>query len=247
MANPLAITLLASGPQSASDSGEDVDIGALRSCVKLRLTLSVISGTGARLTVYIETAPTEIGPWKPLQSFPSLTVSGTKDQVFADCMQFVRVRWVLEGTTPIATFGIAGAAHVLYAKLADVGVHAIPVEAIKSVPVAEQAACCLAATDEADGYIGGGKTLPLTAWGEDLTGKVAELAAFRIMKRRGFQPEGVDELIVKGRDDAISWLKGVARGDVEPPGMIDSTPDGYDAAVSVMSSGAAMSNRSFWP
>ncbi len=246
MANALAVELLASGAQGASGSSDAVDIGELRSCLKLRLELSTLSGTGAKLAVYIETAPAETGPWKGVQSFPALTVIATKDQVFADCMQFVRARWVLDGTTPSATFSVTGAAHVLYAKLADVGDLAIPASAIKSVPLDEQAKCCLSATDEADGYLGGGKTLPLVAWGDDLTTQVAQIAAYRILKRRGFQPEGSDELIVKGRDDAISWLKGVARGDIEPPGMIDSTPEAYEPGISVISDAPSNSGGQYW-
>jgi phage gp36-like protein len=199
---------------------------------------------GAKLTVYVETAPSADGPWQALASFPALSVVASKDQVFADCLRYNRVRWVLEGATPSATFVVSGAAHVLYAKIADVGVHALPPEAIKSVPLVEQAACCLSATDEADGYLGGGKKLPLTAWGDDLTMQVAQIAAFRIMKRRGFQPQGSDELIVKGRDDAISWLRGVGRGDIEPPGMVDSTPDTYDAGITVIS---APRQCGWWP
>lgn len=235
MANALAVTLHASAAETASSASAAIDIGTLRSCLKLRLELGALTGDGARLTVYIETGASVAGPWRGLGAFPALTVAATKDQVFADCLRYNRVRWLLEGATPSATFRVDGSAHVLYAKVADVGIHAIPAEAIKSVSVAEQAACCLAATDEADGYIGGGKTLPLTAWGDDLTAKVAEIAAFKIMKRRGFQPQGTDELIVKGRDDAISWLKGVGNGSIEPPGMIDSTPEVYDAGISVFS------------
>lgn len=235
MANALAVTLHASAAETASGASAAIDIGALRSCLKLRLDLDSITGTGARVSVFIETAASATGPWRPLSSFPALSVAVSKEQVFADCLRWNRVRCTIEGTGTSATFTVSGAAHVLYAKVADVGIHAIPAEAIKSVSVAEQAACCLAATDEADGYIGGGKTLPLTAWGDDLTAQVANIAAFKIMKRRGFQPQGSDELIVKGRDDAISWLRGVGRGDIEPPGMVDSTPDVYDAGISVFS------------
>lgn len=235
MANPLAVTLHASAAETTSSASTAIDIGALRSCLKLRLELDAITGTDARATIYVETGASAAGPWRSLGAFPALSVAATKDQVFADCLRFNRVRWLLEGTTPSVNFKVDGSAHVLYAKVADVGIHAIPADAIKSVSVAEQAACCLAATDEADGYIGGGKTLPLTAWGDDLTAQVANIAAFKIMKRRGFQPQGSDELIVKGRDDAISWLRGVGRGDIEPPGMVDSTPDLYDAGIAVFS------------
>jgi phage gp36-like protein len=154
---------------------------------------------------------------------------------------------VLDGTTPSATFSAAGAAHVLYAKPTDLGVLSIAKSAIKNVEAEDLAAHCLAGTDEADGYLGAGKTLPLTAWSDDLTAKVADLVTFKVMKQRGFQPEGTDELIVKGRDDAVSWLKGVARGDIEPPGMIDSTPETYEAGIVVYSDAPQNSGGQFWP
>lgn len=247
MTNPLAVTLQASAEVSASASGAAVDIGALRSCLKLRLELSAIAGTTPALAVKIETAPATTGPWQKVADFPTLLAASAKDQVFADCRRYVRATWTLSGGTPTATFGVSGDAHVLYAKVADVGVHAIQPEAIKSVSAAEQAACCLAATDEADGYLGGGKTLPLTAWGDDLTMQVAQIAAFRVLKRRGFQPDGSDDLIVKGRDDAISWLRGVGRGDIEPPGMIDSTPEVYEAGISVYSDTPRDAGGGYWP
>lgn len=246
MANALAVALHASGAEAASGNGTAVDIGLLRSCLKLSLQVDAISGTGASLTVHIESAPSATGPWQIVQSFPGLTVASSKRQIFADCLQFVRARWVIAGATPSVTFTVSGAAHVLYAKVADVGTHAIPATAISSVSAAEQAALCLAATDEADGYLGGGKTLPLAAWGDDLTAQVANIAAFKIMKRRGFQPDGSDELIVKGRDDAVSWLRGVARGDIEPPGLVDSTPEEYEPGISVSSDSPTNSGGQYW-
>jgi phage gp36-like protein len=245
MANALAVTLQASAEALASGAADGVEIAAIRSCVKLRLDLTALTA-GAKLTVYIDTGASATGPWRSLGAFPALLVAATKDQTFADCLAFVRARWVLEGATPSATFSVAGAAHVLYAKVGDLDAHGIPAAAIGSASQSVQAECCLAATNEADGYLGGGKTLPLTAWESDLTDAVAQIAVYKIMKRRGFQPQGSDELIVKGRDDAISWLRGVARGDIEPPGLVDSTPEAYEASVSVYSDTQTNSGGEFW-
>lgn len=247
MANALTVTLHAAGAESASGSGSAVSIGELRSCLKLRLRLDSISGTGAKLTVTVETASTSTGPWQPVDSFVTLSVAKTVDRVFADCLPYVRVSWQLTGSTSSATFAVTGAAHVLYARLADFGTHSIPKEALGSVPRDEQAAICLAATDEADGYLAAGKKLPLTAWGDDLTAHVANIVAYRVMKRRGFQPEGDDTLIVKDRDDAIAWLKGVGAGRIEPPGMVDSTPETYDAGLYVVSDGERDPGGLYWP
>ena len=56
-----------------------------------------------------------------------------------------------------------------------------------------------------------------------ITGVSTSIAAFLVMKRRGFQPEGADELIVKGHDDAQKWLKDVAAGRIRPPGLAPAT------------------------
>jgi phage gp36-like protein len=247
MANALAVTPHASAEETASGSATAVDIGTLRSCLKLRLDLTALSGTGAKLTVCVETSSASTGPWKSLGSFPALSVAAVKEQVFADCFRYNRVRWVLDGTTPAATFTVSGNAHVLYAKVADLSDHGIAKAALVNIDQSALAKHCLAATDEADGYLAGGKTLPLVAWPDDLTAKVAEIAAYKALKVRGFQPDGSDELIVKGRDDAISWLKGIARGEIDPPGMVDSTPEVYESGISVYSNAPTNSGGSYWP
>jgi phage gp36-like protein len=247
MANALAVEPHASAAETASGSATAVDIGALRSCLKLRLDLTALSGTTPKLTVYVETASASSGPWKSLGSFPALTVTATKDAVFADCLRYNRVRWVLDGATPEAIFAVTGNAHVLYAKVADLGEHGVAKAALANISDSDKAKHCLAATDEADGYLAGGKTLPLTAWSDDLTSKVAEIAAYKALKVRGFQPESSDELIVKGRDDAISWLKGIARGEIDPPGLVDSTPEVYESGISVYSNAPTNSGGSYWP
>lgn len=233
MANPLDITLHASTAESASASGTAVDISVLRSCVKLNLIVSAISGANAELTAIVETAPEQTGPWIAVGTFPKLTVARTCEAVFADCQRWVRVRWVLEGTTPSCTFAVGGQAHVLYATIADTEAYGLPKSAIGSVPLEERAKHALAATGEADGYLAGGYTLPLVAWPPELSQMVAQIAIYATMKRRGFQPQDSDELIVKGRDDTISWLTKIAKGVIKPPGIQDSTPDQSGSRVRV--------------
>lgn len=208
--------------ETADGSGTSVDINARRSCVVLRLRLSAISGTGASLTCYVESAPESTGPWLNHGSFSTLSAVGTKDLIVADTYQYVRVRWTLAGTTPSATFRINGSAHTLYATPSDVTDLALPADSINSVPAPVKALACLSATDEAATYLAGRFTLPITEWTTDLTMHVAMMAGYQIMKRRGFQPQGFDELIVKGRDDAIAYLKMIAANKLYPPGFVDS-------------------------
>lgn len=236
MADALAVVLRASAVSTASGDGVAVDIGATRSACKLELQLSTISGTGASLAVKVQTALSSSGPWRTVASFPALTVETYSIKLFATCDRYVRITWVVEGSSPSFTFSVAGEAHVLYAVLDDVGRHALPLHTLTGVSAEDKAAALLGATDEADSYLAKAIDLPLTSWSEALTMHVARIAAYGIMLRRGFQPEGVDALIVKMRDDAIAWLKMVAAGTVEPPGGGDpdpdpTTPDGDAARV----------------
>ncbi len=226
MADALAIALKASGAVTASGNGAAVDIGATRSAARLELQLSAISGAGARLAVKVQTALSSTGPWKTVADFPALTVATFSIKLFATCERYLRVTWTVEGTTPSFTFGVAGTAHALYAVLDDVGRHALPLPTIAGVSAEDKASALLGATDEAESYLAKAPSidLPLTDWSEALTMHVARIAAYGIMLRRGFQPEGPDQLIVQMRLDAIAWLKMVASGDVEivPP---DPDPD----------------------
>jgi phage gp36-like protein len=224
MADPTDIQLHASAAETASGSGSAIDIGTRRSCVKLTLTVSALSGAGASLQAIVETAVSATGPWLSVGSFPALTVARTSGCVFADCRRWVRIRWVMAGASPSIQFECSGAAHVIYSSLGDITAHGLPKEATSSVPAEERAKHALAATGEAEGYLAGGYTMPLVAWDDELRRQVAQIAVYAIMCRRGFQPQGIDELIVKNRDDAISWLKMVAKGIIKQPGIVDSTP-----------------------
>lgn len=80
----------------------------------------------------------------------------------------------------------------------------------------------------ADGYLGSHFVLPLTAWGQDLRGKVCQLAAYDVMAQTiGFKPgPGTqDENYQQIRDVATRWLEGVSQGRI-PISVTDSSPGG---------------------
>lgn len=81
-----------------------------------------------------------------------------------------------------------------------------------------------AASAEASSYLKKRFALPLASWGSDLKRKVADLASYDLMTFRGFDPGSESgALIVKRRDDAVLWLRDVAKGIVEPTDLVDST------------------------
>lgn len=62
-------------------------------------------------------------------------------------------------------------------------------------------------------YVRSQHTLPLTTAGLDLTFAVCQIAAFRALVHRGFDPSAAaDQVLVKAHDDAMAWLRDVANG-----------------------------------
>src|SRR5690606_40886273 len=61
------------------------------------------------------------------------------------------------------------------------------------------------------------------AWGDELTRRVCDVAAFLLLKHRGFNPEsGTDQVVEKAYDDAMAWFRRVGDGKSRPSGIIDS-------------------------
>lgn len=88
-------------------------------------------------------------------------------------------------------------------------------------------AALAAASAFADSYLGNRYSLPLSAYGADVTLAVAKIAAWEIMSaQRGHSPEnGADSIWKTRRDEAVAWLEKVASGDLTPSGCVDSTAD----------------------
>lgn len=80
-------------------------------------------------------------------------------------------------------------------------------------------------------------TFPLIAWGQDVRLATVSIAVYRLMSRRGFNPQsGLDSIVITNYRDQIGepgklgWLDRVARGDVEPDDLQDSTGDVDEAS-----------------
>jgi phage gp36-like protein len=100
----------------------------------------------------------------------------------------------------------------------------LPGAALSVVASATRDQARVAASDEASGYLKKRFSLPIVAWGSDLKRKVADIAAYDLMTFRGFDPGSESgALIVKRRDDAVLWLRDVAKGIVEPTDIEDTT------------------------
>jgi len=89
---------------------------------------------------------------------------------------------------------------------------------------ATQNAALLRASEEIDGYLRDQFTLPLKQWGSDIVQKSCDIAAYRLICLRGFNPE-LDGSYLDNYKLAVSWLKDVAAGKVVPD-VQDSSPNG---------------------
>lgn len=98
---------------------------------------------------------------------------------------------------------------------------ALAARALEDSTDAEITAALSAASSEADSYLASRyPSLPLLTWPEVLTLHVSGLAAWHLMKGKGFSPEaGTKDPIRQAYEDALAWLKGVASGLVTPPGV----------------------------
>lgn len=235
MADVLAVTLQASGAQTASGSGSAQDIGALRSAARLTLDVTATSGTEPRLSVAIETSSNSSTGWRQVARFDQAqTPTSIKLSMFG-LDRYIRAVWTISGTTPSFTFSVSGEAHVIYATPDDVTNLAINSAATDGITDSVKAEACLSASADADSRLPPRYTLPLAAWGQDIRERVAQIAAYTMMRHRGFMPEGVDELIVKDKDDAQRWLSKAGAGTITPSGIVDSTPNKRGGAPRVFS------------
>lgn len=79
------------------------------------------------------------------------------------------------------------------------------------------------ASGKADSYFRKRFTLPLVSWGEDVKDAIVCLAIWRLLTRKGFNPQVPGHAaIAQNYSDAVKWLKDVASGEVEPD-VVDST------------------------
>lgn len=246
MANAAAIELHASAAQGlGSGTGSAVDLGETRSCVRLALVVTAVSGTTPTLDVTVETAPSETGPWRDGVALAQMTAAGKSERTIAGLDRWVRASWAVGGTdTPSFTFSLDGEAHTLYAQPADLSRTAINATAISGIAADVLADCCLRATADAETAIGSSNELPLVSWGEDLRGHVAARAVFYGMSSRGFKPgTGLDSLILmnggcyyEGRPSAAEkYFSDVASGRLKPFAIVDQTQDDFEGAGTVVS------------
>lgn len=101
-----------------------------------------------------------------------------------------------------------------YATVDDLTLIGLPAKNVTSVQSADAVEAALeSASRFADSYLTSRYVLPLVQWDGALTQAVASIAAFNIMRARGFAPGVQDaETLRIGYDYAVDWLKNVSKG-----------------------------------
>ena len=219
MSNKLALPLVAATTVTGSGNGPTIDIGAVRSAAKLGAVVSSLDGS--MLIVDVASSPDGV-VWKPAGSVKLVAV-GTSELVVVGLDRFVRAGWVLDGTE--ATIEVTGWARQLYATAKDLEALSLGQEILRNSDEQKLSRALVQGSDTAAGYVGSQYALPLLAWGDDLVGHTASVCAYRFMVSIGYAPAGSDEHIRMMYDDAIRWFERIAKGELSPDGIVDSTPD----------------------
>ncbi len=228
-----AITPLASGVRTTSDSATGVDLG-VRNGARLVLTCTAKAGTNPTLDVVVETSP-DNATWSQAGAFTRVTATGETKLSVVGGSRYLRVRWTISGTgNPSFTFGVAGFAVQAFASISDIGSHAVPSAALAGISDHDKAEGIISASDELWGRFNGRYTGPLTAWGSDLVTHTAEEAACSLLLTRGTNPEAEEYTVLKDlRDGARAWARDVGASKITPDDIIDATP-AVEESASVM-------------
>lgn len=226
MADALNITLHALAAEAVSGEGLSIDIGSTRSAVKLALRVStLVSGS---LTATLQTSP-DGNTWRTVGAFAAITAApAVVEQCFDRCERYVRVKWVYGGSPGGGTFSLDGKAHQLFATRVDLDT-AMPSATLAAASDSRIAHGLIKGSTDTEDALGTVHDLPITAWSESVTTRAAAISAYHIAMGPGFAGAGIDELLVKNHDDAQSWLKRVAKGDLD---LVGVTPAADSAVLS---------------
>jgi len=108
---PAGMTLY-SGTVTASGNSSDVDVSTI-SAMELELKVTSVSGTSPTLDVYVEGKFEATGDYKTLASQTGITSTGAWFFTLNPLIfRYIRVRWVVSGTSPSFTFRVDAQAMV---------------------------------------------------------------------------------------------------------------------------------------
>jgi len=99
---------LYSGTVTANGNSGIIDVSPF-SVLEIEIKVTSVSGTAPTLDVYIEGRFENTGDYKTLASQTGITATGTWFVTINPCaFRYLRVRWVVGGTSPSFTFRVDG-------------------------------------------------------------------------------------------------------------------------------------------
>lgn len=100
------VTLVPDAARGTAGSGPGAAMGEAAT-LRVDLVVSAVSGTTPALTVTLEHSP-DGQDWSTHSAFAAATAAGTQRKVAAGLDRYIRCSWNVTGTTPSATFRVAG-------------------------------------------------------------------------------------------------------------------------------------------
>jgi len=107
-----ALGALVSGTFTANGQSADINVENLTSA-RFWIRVTAVSGSSPTLTVHVEGKHEHLGDYETLVSRSNITSTGAwliGSQVDNMVFRFIRIRWVLGGTSPSFTFTVTGQA-----------------------------------------------------------------------------------------------------------------------------------------
>lgn len=116
----------------------------------------------------------------------------------------------------------------VYATIADLETFGVAADALADIDPTIKNTVLAGASRTIDGFLAAQFTLPIVAWGVDVTMVCCQIAAYRLLANRGLNPEGIDQVVRDGYDDGMALLKLWARNDGAVPDVTDSSPQAQE-------------------
>lgn len=237
MPDPKAVTLHASGVETATGAGSAVDLAGRLALDDLTLEVTDATGTSPTLEAFAQTAISASGPWRTVKAFNRATSAGATTVPLTAFDRYARAAWTLSGTSPAFTFSIKATAVQMYVMPSDVlgRGNALPPDMIGRVTPDELLMLCLAASLKAEGFLAAAYEMPIVTVGAALPTVLADMVAAQVLFMRGIVGGGIDPMSMTANEEALNWLNKIARGTIRPPDIIDSMPEIHEEGAYAVS------------
>lgn len=219
MADAKKVTLYAGPSVVANGNGDTVDIHELHTLLRGTIKIGALSGTG-RVVFSLETSQDGLSDWRSAFRIDSSRVSAP-EFIVDELERYCRLAWTLTGLTSVS-FSCEAESHVLYATRRDMNWKSLSSTVTDDVDTRVIAEALLSASGDAEDALNAQYSLPISTWPDSLKIRCAQLAKYRFFGRAGFQPQGVDELLVKDYDDALMWFRSVATRKIVLSGVAEA-------------------------